>query len=186
MVYLTSLWLAILLAAVAVFIASAILHMVLRYHRSDYKAMPGEEAVLATMRENGVGPGYYSLPHCTDMKELQEPEVQEKFEKGPVALATVLPSGVPSMGKSLALWFVFCLVISVIVAYLTGRTLGPGTEYLAVFRVAGTSAFLGYAGAEATQSIWRGLPWSVTLKNLFDGLVYALVTAGVFGWLWPS
>lgn len=186
MVYLTSLWLAILLAAAAVFIASAILHMVLRYHRSDYKAMPGEEAVLAAMRDNGVGPGYYSLPHCTDMKELQEPEVQEKFEKGPVALVTVLPSGVPSMGKSLALWFVFCLVISVIVAYLTGRTLGPGTEYLAVFRVAGTSAFLGYAGAEVTQSIWRGLPWSITLKNLFDGLVYALVTAGVFGSLWPS
>ena len=186
MVYLAALWLPILLAAVAVFVASSILHMVVGHHRSDYKAMPGEGAVLAAMRENGVSPGYYSMPHCTDMKELQEPEVQEKFKKGPVALVTVMPSGVPSMGKSLALWFVFCLVISVIVAYLTGRTLGPGTEYLEVFRVAGTAALLGYVGAEVTQSIWRGLPWSITLKNLLDGLVYSLVTAGVFGWLWPS
>lgn len=186
MVFLTALWLPILLAAVAVFVASSILHMVVRHHRSDYKAMPGEDSVLATMRENRVAPGYYSMPHCVDFKDLEKPEVQERFKQGPVALVTVMPSGVPSMGKPLTIWFVFCLVISGVVAYLTGRVLGPGAEYLTVFRVAGTAALLGYAGAEATQSIWRGMPWSVTIKNLVDGLVYALVTAGVFGWLWPS
>jgi len=24
------------------------------------------------------------------------------------------------------------------------------------------------------------------MKHAFDGLVYGLLTAGVFGWLWPS
>lgn len=186
MVSLTALWLPILLSTVVVFFASYILHMVLTYHRSDYTAMPNEEGVLEAMREGGAEPGNYFLPHCADMKELQKPEVKEKFEQGPVALATVLPSGVPSMGKGLVQWFVFCLVISVFVAYLTGRTLGPGTEYLAVFRIASTTAFLGYAAAQATDSIWRGIPWRITLKHIFDGLVYALLTAGMFGWLWPS
>ncbi len=148
--------------------------------------MPGEDNILEAMRKQGVGPGHYYLPHCVDPKEMGKPEVKEKFEKGPVAFVTVLPSGVPSMTKPLASWFVFCLLIGLIVAYLTGRTLAPGSEYLTVFRVVGTAAFLGYAGAVATESIWKGQPWAITIKHLFDGLVYSLLTAGVFGWLWPN
>jgi len=186
MVSLTELWLPILLSAVAVFIASSILHMVLTYHRSDYSPLPGEANIQEAMRKEGVGPGHYFLPHCPDMKEMGKPEVQEKFVKGPVALVTVMPSGPPSMGKPLVSWFVFCLVIGVFVAYLTGRTVGPGVEYLMVFRVAGTVAFLGYAAAQATDSIWSGLPWRIAIKHMFDGLIYALLTGGVFGWLWPD
>jgi len=186
MVYLASLWLPIVLSAVAVFVGSSIVHMVLGYHKSDYSAMPSEDEVRSAMREAGVGPGHYYLPHCVDPKELAQPEVQKKFEEGPVAFVTVLPSGVPSMGKPLVSWFVYCLVIATIVAYLTGRTVAPGAEYLTVFRVAGTAAFLGFAGASASESIWKGQPWSITLKYLLDGLIYSVLSAGVFGWLWPA
>lgn len=186
MVSLGALWLPIVLSAVVVFVASSILHMVLKYHRSDYSPLPGEENIQAAMRKEGVTPGHYILPHCTDPKQMSEPAVKEKYEKGPVAFVTVMPSGVPSMGKSLLSWFVFCLVIGVFVAYLVSRTVDPGAEYLTVFRIAGTVAFLGYAGAAATDSIWKGMPWSITSKHIFDGLVYALLTAGVFGWLWPA
>jgi hypothetical protein len=186
MVYLTSLWLPILVSAVVVFFGSAILHMVLSYHKSDYSAMPGEDNVRAAMRQEGVRPGHYYLPHCVDPKEMANPAVKNKFDEGPVAFVTVLPSGVPSMGKSLISWFVYCLVLVAVVAYLAGRTLAPGTEYLTVFRVVGTAAFLGFSGATASESIWKGMPWSVTLKHLIDGLVYSLLTAGVFAWLWPS
>jgi hypothetical protein len=89
------------------------------------------------------------------------------------------------MGKYLGQWFAFCLVISVFVAYLTGRTVSAGTEYLSVFRVAGTAAFLAYGMADPVDSIWKGQPWGVTVKHMIDGLVYALLTAGTFGWLWP-
>ena len=37
-----------------------------------------------------------------------------------------------------------------------------------------------------SESIWKGQSWSTTLKFVFDGLVYGLLTAGVFGWLWPG
>ena len=63
--------------------------------------------------------------------------------------------------------------------------MGPGTQYLEVFRFAGTTAFAAYSLALAQHSIWYRRNWGATLRSMFDGLVYALLTAGVFGWLWP-
>lgn len=100
-------------------------------------------------------------------------------------MLTVIPSGPPAMGKYLTKWFLYCVGVSVFVAYLTGRALGAGAEYLAVFRIAGTAGFLGYAAAHATDSIWKGQRWSTTIKHMSDGLVHGLLTAGTFGWLWP-
>ena len=186
MVSLTALWLPILLSAVIVFIASAIFHVVLPIHRNDYKKLPNEEKVLAALRNEGVTPGDYAFPFPDSPKDMGSPEMIEKYNQGPVGLATVLPSAPPAMGKSLTLWFVFCLLIGVFVAYLTGRTLDAGAHYLAVFRIAGTAALLGYSAAEANSSIWKGQAWSTTAKHMAEGLVYALLTAGVFGWLWPQ
>lgn len=185
MVTLAALWLPILLSAVVVFIASSILHMVLPFHRGDYRAMPAEDSVMEAMRKAGVGRGHYYLPHCVDPKEMGKPEMKEKFDKGPVAFVTVLGSGMPSVGKALVAWFVNCLLIGLFVAYLSGRTQPPGAEYLEIFRIAGTAALLGYGGALASESIWKGLPWKITFKFLVDAVVYSLLTAGVFGWLWP-
>jgi len=185
MVPITALWLPILLSAVIVFVASSIIHMVLPIHKSDYRKLPEEDRVLDTLRAAGVTPGpVYHFPHTTH-KEMKSPEAVERFKRGPVGLLTVIPSGPPAMGKFLGQWFLYCAVIGVFVAYLTGRTLIPGTRYLEVFRVAGTTAFLGYAAAQIQDSIWKGQSWSVTFKHVFDGLIYGLLTAGTFGWLWP-
>jgi hypothetical protein len=51
--------------------------------------------------------------------------------------------------------------------------------------VAGTLAFMGYGLGHFVDSVWKGQTWGVTLKHMFDGLIYALLTAGTFGWLWP-
>jgi hypothetical protein len=119
------------------------------------------------------------------MKEMKAPENVEKFKRGPVGLLTIFPSRVPAIGKCLLEWFIYCIVVSIFAAYLTGRTRMPGTQYLEVFRVAGCSAFLGYALALIQNSIWKGETWGVTTKHVIDGLIYALLTAGTFGWLWP-
>ncbi len=107
------------------------------------------------------------------------------LKKGPVGYVTVIPNGPPAMGKYLTMWFLFCLVIGIFVAYLTGRTMSPGADYLAVFRVAGTIAFLGYGVGQLMDSIWKGQSWSSTMKHVIDGFIYGLLTAGTFGWLWP-
>ncbi len=186
MVPMPELWLPIVLSAVIVFIASSVMHMVLPYHKSDYKKMPEEDRVADAIRAAGPGPGVYFLPHCGSHGELNKPEVQERFKRGPVGIVTILPSGPPALGKSLALWFVYTLLVGFFTAYLAGRTLAPGTHYLQVFRVAGTAAFMAYSLAYFTDSVWKGQPWSNTLKHMVDGLIYGLLTAGTFGWLWPK
>jgi hypothetical protein len=186
MVPLTALWLPLLVSTVVVFFTSAIMHMVLTYHRSDYRPLPDEERVTDALRGAGVtpGPNYY-FPYFA-FKDMKSAVVIEKLTRGPVGFLTVLPNKPPGMGKNLIQWFIYCAVISLFVAYLTGRTLPAGTDFRQVFRVVGTVAFLGYGAAHAQESIWGGRSWIVTLKHLFDSLVFALLTGAVFGWLWPT
>ena len=185
MVSLTALWLPILLSAVVVFLASSVLHMVLKYHYKDYQKLPDEEALRAAMREQGVEPGNYAFPCPEDPKEWQSKEFAEKFKEGPVGFMNVKPSGPPAMGKYLVQWFVFCVVIGIFCAYLASRTLAAGTEYLMVFRVTGTIAFIAYGVSSVSESIWKAQSWATTGRFIVDGLVYSLLTGGVFGWLWP-
>jgi hypothetical protein len=184
MVPLSALWLPIVLSAVIVFVASSIMHMVLPYHKSDYQKLPDEDKVLGALRGSSLKPGAYIFPHC-DHKNMKSPEVVEKFKQGPVGMMIIRPSGAPAMGKFLVQWFVYCLLVGFFVAYLTGHTVASGTPYLTVFRVAGTAGFLAYGLGHLSDGIWKGQPWSATLKEVLDGLVYGLLTAGTFGWLWP-
>jgi hypothetical protein len=183
MIPLIALWLPILLSAVIVFFASFIMHMVLAHHKSDYRRLPDEDRVTEAMRSAGVtrGPAYF-FPYFS-FKEMKSAPVIEKMKRGPVGLLTVLPSGPPAMGKNLVQWFLYCVVISIFAAYLSGRLLAPSTAFLQVFRVVGTVAWLGYGAAHAQESIWNGRSWVVTLKHLFDSVIYAVLTAGIFGWL---
>jgi hypothetical protein len=186
MVPLTSLVLPIVIAAVLVFVASSIIHMFTTIHRNDVKRVPSEDEVMAALRPYNIPPGDYVLPHVGSSANMKNPDVVAKLNKGPVVFMTVMPTGVPGMGSSLVQWFLYCILISVFAGYLAGRALAPGAEYLEVFRFAGTAAFAGYALALMQNSIWWKRDWVVTLKNMVDGLVYGLLTAGAFGWLWPA
>ena len=127
---LPSLWLPILLSAVCVFAASSFIHMVVKWHASDYQPLPNEEEVRAAIRKGSPAPGQYVLPHCGDMKDLAKPEVQQKFVDGPVAMLMVSPNGLPAMGSALAKWFLFALLVAFMAAYIASRSLVPGTHYL--------------------------------------------------------
>jgi len=185
MVPIVSLWLPILAATVLVFVASSLVWMVLPHHKSDTRPLPDEAAAVDVLGKQGLKPGLYRFPWAKSMAETKDPAFVEKLKKGPVGMLTVFPSGSFDMGRSLGLWAVYLVVVSVFVAYVTGRHLAPGTHYLGVFRLAGTVAFLAYSGAQLPTSIWWGRPLSVSLKEVADGLLYALLTAGAFGWLWP-
>ena len=185
MVSLGSLWLPILLSAVLLFIVSSIIHMALRYHHRDYTKLPNEDAVRAAIRSGNPKPAQYIIPYCPSPKEMQTPEMKQKYTEGPLAVMNIIRPGIPAMGKNLVQWFVFLLVVSFFIAYVACHTIPAGTPYLGVFRVVGAVGFLAYAAAQVPPSIWMGKPWSVTWKDVLDGLIYGLVTAGTFGWLWP-
>jgi hypothetical protein len=184
MVPLASLWLPILLSAVIVFVASSLMHMVLKYHQSDYRQLPDEDKVMAGLRAANLKRGLYVFPFCTH-KDMKSPALMEKYKQGPVGFLTIVPSSPPAMPKFLIQWFLYCVLVGFFVAYLAAHTLSAGTHYLAVFRVVGTAAFLSYGLGNISNAIWKGQTCSATIKEVVDGLVYGLLTAGTFGWLWP-
>jgi hypothetical protein len=185
MVSILSLWLPIVLSAVLVFIVSSVIHMVLTYHRSDFAPLPDEDAVMDALRPFNLPQGEYVMPYANSSKQMNDPEFKARLEKGPVAFLTVFSTDF-QMGKSLVLWFLYCGLIGVFAAYMTGRALGPGAHYLEVFRFAGAAAFGGYGLALLQNSIWYKRRWATTFKAMADSLAFALVTAGAFGWLWPA
>jgi hypothetical protein len=185
MTVLASLWLPILLSAVLVFVASSIIHMLSPWHKGDYPRLPDEDRFRAALGPLDLPPGDYMVPRPASRADLKSPEFAEKARQGPNVIMTVLPKGMTSMGRSLALWFVYLVVVSIFAAYVAGRALPPGTEYLQVFRFVGTVTFVGYAMALWQMSIWYRRSWTITLKATVDGLIYGFLSAGVFGWLWP-
>jgi hypothetical protein len=175
------LWMPILVAAVLAWIVSALVWMVFGWHKHDYAKTRDEDAARAALRS--MSPGFYSIPHVANQKDMAKPEMQKKMQEGPVALIAIMPSGPPKMGGMLILSFLFNVVVSILCAYMVSRTLTPDATYLQEFRVAGTTAFAAYGFAYIQDSIWFGRPYAVTARNLLDALLYALVTGGAFGWL---
>jgi len=185
MVAWSALFLPALVATVLVFIASSIIHMVLKLHNADYRKLVNEDEVADALRKNTGTPGQYVIPHCQDSKQMASPEMQKKYQDGPLAVVYIGPNGPVKLGPFLGKWIVYSFVVSLLAGYLAQATLPANTEYLKVFQVVGAAAWLAYAWQAPSDSIWKQKPWSVTFRSMFDGLVYAAITAGSFAWLWP-
>lgn len=186
MVTIVSLWLPVLLSAVAIFIVSSIIHMLLTYHRSNFAAIPDEQNFRDTVRPLNIPPGEYIFPFAGSPKNMESEEYQQKIKEGPVGMITVLANEPWPMAKSLISWFVYCLVVGSFSAYIAVHSVSAGADYREVMQIVGASAFAGYSLALMQNSIWYFRAWSTTLKFMFDGFVYALLTGGIFGWLWPA
>jgi hypothetical protein len=173
----------IVLSAVLVFIASALIWMVMPHHKTDFKTLPNEDAVRAALKN--AAPGQYRFPWGTGGWPPDD-ATKRKLEEGPVGQVTLVKAGMRGMGPQMVQSFLFYLVVSFVIAYLSSRTVPRGTEYIYVFRAVGTMAWMAYGFGVVSDSIWFGRPWSSTIKHLADSLVFALMTAGTFAWRWPS
>ena len=185
MVPVEQLWLPIVLSAVGVFVMSSLIHMVFKWHNSEYHGFSNEEDVRRVVRAANAAPGQYILPYCPDHGDLKKPEVQQKFIDGPVAFMNVMKPGAPNMGPMLGQWFVLNLVVAILVGYLACKTLPAGLSFLAVAREVSIVTFLAYAGGSISNAIWMGKPKSAAAKECLDAFLYGLVTAIAFGMLWP-
>jgi len=187
--FLAELWLPILVSSVLVFIASALAWMVSPHHKQDWKGLPNEDGFLDALRANNTPPGQYMFPFCADYKASKEarkdPETKRKWDAGPHG-ALYLRSAPMNMRKTMGLTFVFYLVVGVFVAYMGHLTLGEDPEYLQVFQVTGCAAVMAYCLGFIPGALWTGKSIRSSIMDLIDGVVYGLLTAGTFGWLWPS
>ena len=181
-----SLWAPILLATLLAWIASAVIHVVIKFHNSDYRGMSNEDEVMDAIRNGNPELGMHTLPYCVDMKDMADEGMQAKFNKGPVAMVTIFPNGMPNMGKLMGQQISYFLLGSILIAYCATLAVSPLADYMSVFRVVAATGFLAYGWAVIPFSIWFGHPWSMSARYLVDALVYGLISAGVFAWLWPD
>jgi hypothetical protein len=184
MVSLTALLIPALLSAVLVFLVSSIVHMATPWHAGDFSKLPNEDAVLAALRPFSLTPGQYVAPRPSGMKDMQTPEFQAKLKAGPRVMMNVMPAG-SGMGAQLVLWFVYSFAVALFAGYITSKALRAGAPYIVVFKFVAAITFAANTIGLWQMSIWYRRPWGVTLKSTIDGLIYAGLTAGAFGWLWP-
>lgn len=185
MEFLTQLWLPILVAGVVVFFLSALVWTVMPHHKKDWQGLPNEQAVLAAMRANAPGPGQYAFPFIFDPKLREDPAMKDRLARGPNGYFTVIPTGTPAMGPMMAKSLVFNLVASLLVGYVAWHALGANAPFTEVFRIVGATSMMSYVLAMAPESIWFGRPWRTFWMQVIDAVAYGLVTAAIFGWLWP-
>ena len=89
------------------------------------------------------------------------------------------------MGSLLFQQISYFLLGCVLIAFCATLALEPGASYMSVFRFVALVGFLTFGWAVIPFAIWFGHRWSMTVKYLIDALVYGLVVAGTFAWLWP-
>ena len=178
---LMSLWLPILVSAVALFFASFLSWMVIQLHNGDWKKAPDEDALLEAMRTLSLARGSYSFPACENSAEMQSEEFTQKWEAGPCGILTVFPK--VSMGRNLGLTFVYFLVVSFCLAYLATLALGPGAGFMPVFRFVATAGLLAYLAAFVQHAIWFHCR---VVGHVIESLAYALITGAIFGVFWPA
>jgi hypothetical protein len=174
----------IVLSAVAVFIVAFIAHRLVGHHKGDWKKIPSEDAFLEAVRSQNIEPGQYMFPRC-DIADMKDPEKKQRYQAGPHGVTVVWP-GVPNMFRQLGLTFIFYVLVGVFVGYIGSLALHVGAEYMSVFRVTGTAAIMAYCLGTIPGTIWFSGAWKTQLMYIIDGIVYGLVTAGFFGWLWPK
>jgi hypothetical protein len=181
-----SIWLPLLVSAVAVFVASSLVHMVLPWHKNDYPRLANEDAVMDALRPLGIPTGEYFMPRPASREALRSPEFLERVNRGPVFILNMMPNGMMPMGKVLGQWFVFLLIVSYFAGNIAYRAITPPAEHHRIFHTVGLSAFMAYAFALWTMSIWYHRPWMTTIKATVDGLIYAAITAEIYVLLWPK
>ena len=184
MVSLLDLWLPILVSAVIVQIASSVIHMALPFwHTADYGRTGNDGPMVEAMRS--LRSGLYLIPGMPHEKPSKEWEAE--WSKGPSAIVYLRNPAAMSIGKNMGIYFLYCIVSAIFVAYIAGQTLPRGTEYLRVMQLAGAAGTIFWAfGNNISDAIWYGKPWRVAIKYMVDGVIYGSLMGGTFGWLWPS
>lgn len=113
-------------AGIAVFIVSAIDHMVLPIGHMGVKALPNEEAITAAMRAGITEKGLYFFPGM-DMSQKMTPEQEkawiDKFTAGPTGLLVYSPGGEgPMMPRQLIIELLLDIVAACIAAWVVSLT----------------------------------------------------------------
>jgi hypothetical protein len=182
MVSLASLWLPIVVSGVVVFFAAFLAWMALPHHRKDWGRLGNEDRFFEMLRDQGIEPGEYMFPWCHG---LEKDEMQTRYKAGPWGTLYVLDAQ-PNFARNLVLTFLFYLAVSLLAGYVASMSLAEGADAAQVFRVVSVCAMMGYCLGSIPGEIFTGRRLRPMLACFADGVVFALITGGIFAWLWPE
>lgn len=188
------LWLPILLSAAAVWVVAAVVWMALPHHKRDFIPLPdppstpggGEDRFMEHLRATGIPPGNYVFPdfHGGGGEAMKSEKVQTALKDGPVGHLSVWKTPL-TMGDKMIATFVVYLVVSILIAYLTRVALPGPASFAKVFQVTTTAGVLAYCFSFIPTSIWWGSYKRTIIANIFDGVLFAVITGAIFAWRWP-
>ncbi|WP_339735104.1 hypothetical protein [uncultured Gimesia sp.] len=178
---LTSLLIPIALSAVALFFASFLSWMVFQLHRDDWIKLESEDAFLEAVKNQNIPLGSYMFPGCKSPEEMKSEEYQQKWNDGPCGIMTVFPK--VNMGKKLGLTFLYFLIISFALAYLSTQAIAPGAEFIVVFRFMATAGLLTFLAATVQHAIWFH---NRIIGHVIESILYAVIVGLIFGLMWPA
>ena len=181
MEFLTALWLPVIIIAVILFVASFVAWVILPHHFGDWKKLDKEDEFMDAIRGFEIPAGNYMYPATHTKAEQNSDEFRDRYMKGPRGVLSTWE--VPNMGANLALTFVFFLVTTLIMAYITFAALGRGAEFMKVFQIAGAIGVLTHASSGVLNAIWfkRRI-----IMDVIDGIVYGIIIGLIFALMWPG
>ena len=178
---LESLWLPVVLTAVALFFCSFLSWMVLHLHKSDWRKLPNEDEVMTTAAKWNLPVGSYMFPYACENKEMQSEAFQKKYKDGPRGILQIMPAA--NMGAKLGFTILYFLVVAFALAYLSSVAFQAGETFLNVFRFIFTAALLIFLAATVQHSIWFN---TRVTGHVIESLLYAAVAGAIFAGLWPG
>jgi hypothetical protein len=184
--FLLSLWLPILLSAVAVWFVSTIFGMPFLHHKNDWIGLPAadEDSLMEGIRNRGIKPGNYLFPDFRTREAMESEKVGKALKEGPVGHLSVWQPPLTMGGKMAATFFVY-LVVSTLIAYLAFVALPNPAKFAKVFQVVGTAGILAYSFSFIPNAIWFGAYKRTIVASIIDGIVFGLITGAIFAWRWP-
>ena len=172
----------IVVSAVALFIASFLSWMVLQLHKQDWVTLAQEDKFLEAVRGCDLALGSYAFPGCSSPEEMKSEEFVRKMEAGPCGFMTV--TGRVNMGRNLGLTFLYFLVASFCLAYLTTLAVKPpATDFMKVFRFVSTAGFMTFFAAIVPHAIWFKCR---IVGHLIESIAYAAIIGAIFAAMWPA
>lgn len=178
---LVSLLIPVLLSAVALFFASFLSWMVLQLHRDDWIKIEQEDQFLESLKAMNLPRGSYMFPGCKNSEEMKSEEYQRKWKAGPCGIITVFSE--VNMGRNLGLTFLYFLVVSFALAYLSTIALSPGAEFITVFKFMTLAGLLTFLSAIVQHAIWFH---NRIVGHIIESVLYAVIVGLIFGFLWPA
>lgn len=182
MEFLTELWVPILISTVVLFVLSFTAWVILPHHFNDYQRLPNEQQFMDAIGPMNLPSGNYMFPYADSKADQGTPEFAEKYKAGP--RGTIQIFEMPNMGVNMAKTIVFFLVTTVVIAYVTYAACPPkaASQFLEVFRIAGTIGILVHASSGILNGIWFKRKM---ITDSIDGVVYGLVLGLIFAIFWP-